>query len=226
MRKINKLFIYGDSLSTGTHGEGGYEPALAAALRPGRIGNFSVGSSGLSRRTPRGMLEVLDGQEERGLLEEEGADVVLIWHGSNDWYWGTPLGEAADATEETFYGCIHQAVGRVRKRNPEALLLWATPLFRWERPFQGTEPGPAYELPNRAGATMLAYNEAVCRSAEREGFLLVPMRQLAGIHAENESRYLEDHVHPNRAGYERIEKIWIGWIRQALAQAEGETCRL
>ena len=55
---------------------------------------------------------------------------------------------------------------------------------------------------------------------------MVPMRQLAGIHAENESRYLEDHVHPNRAGYERIEKIWIGWIRQALAQAEGETCRL
>ncbi len=221
MRKIDKLFIYGDSISTGTHGGGGYEPALLAALQPGYIGNFSVGSSGLSRRTPRGMLEILDEQERRGLSKEEGADIVLIWHGSNDWYWGTPLGTPADKTEDTFYGCIHQVIGRVRRRNPQASILWATPLFRWECPCEGSGPGPAYELANRAGATLLAYNEAIGRSAEREGFVLVPMRQLAGIHEGNEARYLEDHVHPCRAGYERIEKIWISWIRQVWEQTEG-----
>ena len=79
---MKTIAIYGDSISTGAHGEGGYEAMLKSSLSLEMVYNFAVGSSGLTRKTPVGMLEVLDKNPV-----PEDADLFLIWHGSNDWYW-------------------------------------------------------------------------------------------------------------------------------------------
>ena len=73
---MKTIAIYGDSISTGTHGEGGYEAMLKSSLSLEKVYNFAVGSSGLTRKTPGGMLEVLDKNPV-----PEDAELFLIWHG-------------------------------------------------------------------------------------------------------------------------------------------------
>ena len=69
------------------------------------------------------------------------------------------------------------------------------------------QAGEAYELPNKSGYTMLDYYVELERASKRLGFPLIDMRRLCGIHRDNAELYLEDRVHPNRAGYQRISAV-------------------
>ena len=191
---MKTIAIYGDSISTGTHGEGGYENTLKNSLSLDKVYNFAVGSSGLTRKTPGGMLEVLDKNPV-----PEDAELFLIWHGSNDWYWGSEL--------EAFSEAIEAAVDRLRAAVPTACLAWVTPIYRFECPDGMAQAGEAYELPNKSGYTMLDYYVELERASKRLGFPLIDMRRLCGIHRDNAELYLEDRVHPNRAGYQRISAV-------------------
>ena len=82
---------------------------LTSSLSMEKVYHFAVGSSGLPRKTPVGMLEVLDKNPV-----PEDADLFLIWHGSNDWYWGSGL-------EEFSHG-VKEAVNRLRAAAPTCLL--------------------------------------------------------------------------------------------------------
>ncbi|GLC82258.1 hypothetical protein LBYZC6_43720 [Lacrimispora brassicae] len=200
---MKKLVIYGDSISTINHGKGGYEGMLKQALALAEISNFSIGSSGLTRVTPKCMLEVLEQQQI-----PEDADLFLIWHGSNDWYWGSSM--------EEFSAAIRIAVDRLRAAAPGALLAWVTPIYRLEQPAGIAKVGEAYDLPNKVGCTMLDYYEELEHSAIKLGFPLIDMRRLCGIHRDNAQMYLEDKVHPNHDGYVRIGAVLEREIRRIL----------
>ena len=167
---------------------------LKSSLSLEKVYNFAVGSSGLTRKTPGGMLEVLDKNPV-----PEDAELFLIWHGSNDWYWGSGM-------EEFSHG-VKEAVNRLRAAAPTAELVWVTPIYRFECPDGMAQAGEAYELSNKNGYTMLDYYEELERSSKRLGFPLIDMRRLCGIHRDNAGIYLEDRVHPNRAGYHRIGAV-------------------
>ena len=77
--KLEQVWIYGDSLSTGTHGDGAYLEALKREFHVKELHNFAVGSSGLSKITPNGMLEVLDKQIRDRLWEKlEKPDLITL----------------------------------------------------------------------------------------------------------------------------------------------------
>lgn len=139
---MKTIAIYGDSISTGTHGEGGYEAMLKSSLSLEKVYNFAVGSSGLTRKTPGGMLEVLDKNPV-----PEDAELFLIWHGSNDWYWGSGM-------EEFSHG-VKEAVNRLRAAAPTAELVWVTPIYRFECPDGMAQAGEAYELSNKTDTPCL-----------------------------------------------------------------------
>lgn len=214
MKKVKKIVIYGDSISTGTHGEGGYEGFLKETFQAETV-NYAVGSSGLSLGAPDNAVSIL--MDSRNIPED--ADVIFMWHGTNDWYWGCPVGKMQDETPDTFCGAIRVAVHCIRKKASDAVLVWATPIFRLEKPDGTEKEGIAYETENRAGFTMEAYYEAVMRASVYYGFPVIDMRKFCGIHEENHELYLEDKVHPNKAGYEKIKRVLERGMKELLYYA-------
>ena len=76
--------------------------------------------------------------------------------------------------------------------------------------------GDAFLLANKAGHTLYDYEKALEETSRRYHFPLIDVGRTVNIHRYNEEDYLEDHVHPNRAGYERIGKILLRGIRKCL----------
>lgn len=206
-----KLAIYGDSLSTGTHGEGGYIHLLRDSLNLDCIMNYSIGSSTLSLGREDSMVRLID----KGKIPDY-VDIILIWHGTNDWYWGHPLGKLGDTTGETYYGAISYVVEKLRKVHPITKIIWVTPIFRREKPFACDEIGNAHRLKNRKGKTLHEYSKALQESSEVWGFPVIDMHRYCGIHDHNVEIFLEDQVHPNKKGYKVIHKILDQEIRKLL----------
>ncbi len=208
-RDIKKIAIYGDSISTTSHGDGGYEGILKKSLCLDHIYNYAVSGSGLSLHTPNSMASIVQGDNI-----PEDVQLILIWHGTNDWYWGTELGSPMDKEANTFWGAISFVLHRLRSKLPTAKIAWATPIYRKEAPEGSNTSGNAYQSQNAVGHTLLDYYEALEKASKIFGFYLLDMRRLSNIHGENAHLYLEDEAHPNRAGYELIHEVLYKEIKR------------
>lgn len=211
MREPKKIVIYGDSISTVLHGGGGYEGYLKKRFSAEVI-NYAVSASGLALTTPDNTASLLtDGKNI-----PKDADLIIMWHGTNDWYWGSPVGTLEDRNSETFLGAVGEAVRRIRAKAPDAAFIWLTPVYRYEIPDQGNAPGNAYETKNKEGFTMTDYHRAIMEASVCYGFQVLDLHRECGIHEFNHYRYLEDGVHPNRAGYERIIQVMERGLEKVL----------
>lgn len=202
MKQIKKIVIYGDSISTINHGGGGYEGYLKEKFSA-EVVNYAVSASGLSLATPNNTATIL---ADSAHIPRD-ADLIIMWHGSNDWYWGSPIGELTDEDSHTFLGAVGQAVHRIRNQAPDAVLVWLTPIYRYQAPDQVEQAGHAYSTHNKIGNTMMEYYLGLQQASICHGFPLIDVRRLCGIHEVNQEQYLEDRVHPNKAGYERIWRV-------------------
>ncbi len=146
MKERKKIVIYGDSISTCLFGGGGYAGYLKEKFSA-EVLNYAISGSGLSLATPENTISIL--REDKNIPED--ADLIIMWHGTNDWYWGSTLGTPESSDSNTFYGAIKEAVERIRKKAPNAVMVWLTPVFRYQMPDGGTREGKAYETKNKAG---------------------------------------------------------------------------
>lgn len=216
---MRNLLIYGDSLSTGTHGENAYLDTIRRELGLENIMNFAVGSSGLTEHTPNSMMSILRKQIAEFFPLENTPDIILVWHGSNDWYWGSPLGSYDD--EQSFRGAIRFAVETLRKQYPDALIVWPTSIFRLEKPDGMTDVADGFINPNKNGDTLADIVLTLREAAVRFHFPLIDMGSLVDIHLHNEEKYMEDHVHPNASGYEKIARALCSEIKKYWGIAHG-----
>lgn len=213
LNKYNKISIYGDSISTVNYGDGGYENMLKESLFLDEIYNFSISSSGLSLDTPNNMVSLI--KEQKNIPKD--VDLILIWHGSNDWYWGTEIGNLYDNDVTTFWGGIDFVIKKLRKTVPMAKIVWITPIFRKEMPYLGDTVKEGYELKNIKGYTLLDYYKIIELASKKYGFNLIDMRRLTNFHEDNAKYFLEDNVHPNKYGYKIIHNILNIEIKKLLS---------
>ena len=201
--KINNVVIYGDSISTRNHGNGGYEGLIKEKLKINKIYNHAVGSSGISRTTPNSLISLL---EDEGNIHKE-ADLIIIWHGTNDWYWGAPLGHMRSNDENTFNGAVNAVIIKLRKCCPHAIILFLTPIFRYETPDKCFLKEEGYVNKNFVNLTLKDYYDAIIDTSIILGFSTIDMRRLTNFHYYNAENYFEDYVHPCKAGYKEIAQV-------------------
>ena len=217
---MRNLFIYGDSLSTGTHGDNAYLDAIKSELGIEKINNFAVGSSGLTEHTPNSMMSILRNQMQDFSQISDTPDVILIWHGSNDWYWGSPMGSYDD--ESTYRGAIRFVLDVLRKQYPEALIVWPTPIFRLENPDGSTCVDDGFINPNKNGDTLADVTNVLHEASVRFHFPIIDMGALVDIHLYNQEKHTEDRVHPNASGYKKIARALVHEIRKLWEIAHGQ----
>lgn len=203
---MTKILLYGDSISSGTHGDGAYHSYLERML-DSKITNRSIGSSGLTKATPNSMMEQLE------KFGDDDYDIVLIWHGTNDWYWGSEL--------KTFKSDMEEAIEIIRKRNPFSEIVWVSPIFREEAPYGTTEKKEANFAPNKAGATLLDYVAVIKEVSIEKHVRFFDLDSLVQITKYNSEIFLEDGVHPNKLGYERIARALYWELKCILFMKEG-----
>lgn len=202
MSSVKKIVIYGDSISTTEFGGGGYEAYLRERF-DAEVINYAISASGLSLITPDNTLTIL---EEDANLHED-ADLIIVWHGSNEWYWGSEIGQLGNQNRETFLGAVDRAMERIHEKSPNAAVFWLTPIYRYQAPDGCECEGKAYETKNKVGNTMLDYYEAIQKASAYYGFQVIDVRRMSGIHEGNHEKYLQDNVHPNKEGYKKVWKI-------------------
>lgn len=195
--------IYGDSISTSLVGDGGYEVKLRENLGLKTFCNHAIAASGMSTATPDNLVTLL----ENSANLHADADLIILWHGTNDWYWGSEVGEIGSEDPATFSGALCKNVRTIRAAAPRAQLVCLTPIFRWQQPDGCETLAEAYQNPNKLGYTMKEYIDVIYAAAQLMCFRVIDMRTLSGISAENEKLYLSDGIHPNKAGCELIADI-------------------
>lgn len=197
------MVIFGDSISTKNHGNGGYEEGLKEGLKLDKITNLAVGSSGLTMSTPNSMAERIKKSE---ILED--TDFFLIWHGTNDWYWGSEL--------SLFEQEMIQSVSSLRKLSPSAYIIWILPIYRREAADGCKTKGNAWVTRNKAGAVLKDYGEIIKKVSKRMKFDYLDISEFFTITEENAEVFLEDGVHPNEKGYERITEVLISQLNKVV----------
>lgn len=210
--KAKTAVIYGDSISTRNYGNGGYEQYIKHELGLDVIHNHAISASALTDGTPNNLIRLLD---DESMLHPD-ADLVVLWHGTNDWYWGAPVGNPMSGdleNESTYVGALNHAVRKIRAAAPQAKILCLTPLWRLQAPDGCETVAEAWINSNKIGATLRDYCHTLQEMSQLLCFPVLDMRSLTNFNEFNHPVYQPDMVHPSDAGYRVIADILCGFIK-------------
>lgn len=196
-------YSYGDSITA----QASWQPGVTAAF--GLVHTvFGIGGrrvSGASGMCQTASIEVMP----------EGADLLMVLGGTNDWAGSVPLG-ALNSTDDTeFYGALNLLCERLTTRFPDATILLLTTPYG-ELPGRLTDgSGWPSAAVNNQGLTTRAYAEAVRETGKRWGFPVSDMSR-CGWNEVNIVDFMNADgglLHPNSVGSARMARVVIGDLR-------------
>ena len=136
---------------------------------------------------------------------EEGADVIVIFGGTNDFGHGNaPFGEESDREPDSFIGACHYLFANTVIKYPEARHIVMTPLHR------ETE-----DAPNSRGKVLSDYVRAIKDIAAVYGFDVLDLFEKCPIDPRdpaNKERYAPDGLHPSDEGHRLIADMLACFI--------------
>ncbi len=204
---MKNCLIFGDSISTVNFSRGGFEEKLRCLLGAEKMINHAQNAAALTSGYP---FSVCDTVNDTPVYED--VDVVIVWAGTNDWYYGVPLGEPDGRFSDNFCGSLRKTMLTVSERYPKALAFFVTPIYRFSEYDGQTSKFESFDTKNAADCTLYDYYKAAKEVSERVGFPVCDMRTASGINKANHTVYLRDGVHPTEFGYKRIANILCDFI--------------
>lgn len=198
-----KVAFLGDSITAGV-GASAYEHCYVGRFEKAypqtEIRNYGVSGSRIARQS---VIDPNNGHDRdfnmRVAEMEEGADLVVIFGGTNDFGHGdAPFGQFGDKGLYTFYGAVYSLYESLLNKYPEAQFVVITPLHRYRA---------AEHTVSIQGATLEQYVHAIRETAELFSFPVLDLYATSGINPRFEvikERMMPDGLHPNDCGYQRL----------------------
>ncbi|MBO5287170.1 MAG: hypothetical protein J6B34_03515 [Clostridia bacterium] len=145
------------------------------------------------------------------------ADLISIFMGTNDYGHDTPLGTIDDTTDVSFYGALNVIIPQLLEKNPDATIVFITPLHRYGYGTNnGTGQPHTYDsVPNGAGHTLEEYANAIVEVCGKYGVHVIDLFNLCDLDPSIEltrEMYMEDGLHPNAIGHKYIATILEHWF--------------
>ena len=136
---------------------------------------------------------------------KEDNDLVIIFAGTNDFGYSTPLGDFTSIDNTTFYGALNNALFTLLNRFPNKYkkhrLVLCTPIHRTED-----------TTPNNVNLTLKDYRDAIIKVAERFAIDCIDLYSISGFNAiggiGDTNALLSDGLHPTKIiGYQRLGEV-------------------
>ncbi len=127
------------------------------------------------------------------------ADFIVVFGGTNDYGFNTPLGSEDDRTDVSFYGALYEMLTGLKKDHPDAVIVFMTPLHRCE--FGGLKYD---KQKNEAGHTLDHYIKAIKKRCAELEIPVIDSNAVYGMNPSDEyvkNNYLTDGLHPNEEGH-------------------------
>ncbi len=127
------------------------------------------------------------------------ADLIVIFGGTNDYGYNTPLGDENDKTDVSFYGALYEMLTGLKAEHPKAVIVFMTPLHRVE--FGGLSVD---KQKNDAGYTLYHYIDAIKKQCENLEIPVIDTNTVYGLNPTDKfvkDNYLTDGLHPNEDGH-------------------------
>lgn len=174
--------VLGDSITAGENLNS--QSQTYAALLGNKIDALAVRNYGLEGSTVAGNHpnRFLD----RYVAMDPDANVILVFGGTNDYGFDTPLGNFGDRHQETFYGGLNQLMCGLQQMYPTADIIFLTPLRRQN---DGNK--------NKYGNTLYQYAQAVMDMASFYDFRVLDVYTPGGLYFVGQMPvYMKDGIHP------------------------------
>ena len=183
---LGDSITYGEKVSSQ---EKVYASLLGTMLGAEKVYNYGLSGSAVAGNHP---LRFVD--RFRSMAPD--ADMILVFGGTNDFGFHTPLGQMGDITADTFYGGLNLMMCEMMQRYPDAEIVFLTPLRR----LRDTKP-------NKTGSVLGDYAQAI---REMAAFYDIPVIDLYSAQEvyflADRTRYIKDGIHPNDAGQEILAR--------------------
>lgn len=210
-----KIWFLGDSITEGCCAspiEKCYVGLFAEFNPTATVKNYGVGGTRIaknkeiSKEYPQWDRDFILRAEEM----EEGADVVCVFGGTNDFGHGdAPIGKFGDSDPYTFYGALKTLILLLIKKYPTAKIVFFTPLHRADIPETQAVKAPDKQPLQR-------YVDAIREMAEYYSLPVLDLWATSGMNPivdEIATNYFTDRLHPNNAGHYRLYEMVEQFIK-------------
>lgn len=176
---------------------------LSPMCKFAKVTNVGVGSSRIAKNDSQTVLsfsERVDGIQ--------GQDFVALLGGINDFLFDNPLGLFMDTSITTFYGALDYIAKSIVKHNPNARVLWMTPMVECVKnqamPWTYGRNNDGIMQKNNAGYTQKDYADAIIKVASYYSFTVLDLMNNCVINPIARDEMFRDGMHPNKEGYKAL----------------------
>ena len=174
--------------------------ALVAADKGLTVNNYGVTGSCIATGT--------DAQADTFLVRyssmQDGAALVTVFGGTNDFLKDVPIGNEGDVTTDTFYGALNSLISSLKQKFSTSRIVFFTPIKLGGTGHNNTSKAWNMQQVNNGNVTLKDYRNAivtVCNTNQIEVVDLFSIEELDCTTTEGRANYGEyDLTHPNSNG--------------------------
>lgn len=212
-RKLNgkNVLIMGDSIA---YGEGATNRttdawyAKFANLTNANVTNIAIDGSKIQYTSYEGVAKSIYTLSEETDFSEY--DIIIIWAGTND-YTGGVVGDVDSEEKNNACGGLALAIRNIMQSNPLIKIIYFAPMYR-DRILIGDGKN-SDDYPN-AGVYLYEYADKLEAVARKNHVPCKNMYREFLLNRYNASQLLNDGLHPNNLGHERLANIIADFVEQ------------